>query len=125
AWAAWTFTDVARQARQLASERYVAPERSMPPALSNIDYPTYESIRQKPESWLWSDSASPFRVELYHVGMHYTAPVALNVVDSNGVHPVRYDAGQFDFGDIDFDHSTLEGSGIAGFRVRYPINEPG
>jgi len=123
--ASWTFADVAKQAKQLASERYTAPERAMPAALSNIDFAAYESIRQKPEAWLWGDTASPFRIELYHVGMHYTAPVALNIVDADGVRPVRYDHGQFDFGDIAFDQSSLEGSGIAGFRVRYPINEPG
>lgn len=121
---AFAFADVVDQARTLAAERYVAPVRSAPESLTAIDYATYQSLRHKPEAWIWRDSATPFRIELHHVGMQYSAPVELNIIDSAGVTPVRYDPAQFDFGTLAFDPATLDGSGIAGFQVRFPASGP-
>ncbi len=114
------FGDVAERARELATQSFEPPPRALPAELSELNFDTWRAITHRPEHWLWRDAAHGIEVQLEHVGMFYTAPVRLNLVQDGEVLPVSYDAASFDMGGVEFDPDDLDtGSGIAGFSLRH------
>lgn len=119
---AFTFFDVIKRARALAAERYVPPGNKVPEALRSLKFGQYQQIQQKRDAHVWGNDNLPFQVKLNHIGMQFTTPVKIHVVDTEGVHELAYDPQQFDFGDLNIDKDALQGLGLAGFRVLHPIN---
>ncbi|TSH98191.1 glucan biosynthesis protein G [Verticiella sediminum] len=122
---AFTYDDVVKRARELVDERYAAPPANpIPDILRNLKFGGYQEIQQKREFYLWNDSANAFQVKLNHPGMQFGTPVNVNIVDEQGVHEVKYDPTQFEFGKLEVDPANLQGLGVAGFRVLNAINSP-
>ncbi len=111
------FNHVVERARELATQSFTAPPRAMPTELSELSFDDWQKIEHRHEHWL--PLGNSHVVQLEHVGMFYTAPVQLNLVQNGSVQPVAYDAASFDFAGLEFDPADLEGgSGIAGFNLR-------
>jgi glucans biosynthesis protein len=112
---------VAARARALAAEPYEESQR-VPAWARELSYDEWRDIRFRPERALWRREGLPFQVHLFHPGRYYDRPVALNIVDMQGVHPVPFESTWFDYGSRA--EPRPEGLGYAGFRLHYPINQP-
>jgi glucans biosynthesis protein len=117
------FDDVTAKAQGLAKESYQDPSGQMPAWLGQITYDQWRDIRFRPERALWKDKRSPFQVQFFHPGLYYDRPVAMNVVDDNGVRPVAFSPNDFDYGSNDFASRVPQNLGYAGFRIHTPIKK--
>ncbi len=122
--AAFGFDDVIARARKLAQEPFQAPPPAVPRWLLDITYDQWRDIRFRPEDALWRDSRSPFQVQFFHPGLYYDRVVAINVVNSSGVHPVPFSPSQFDYGKNNFASKVPQNLGYAGLRLHYPLKTP-
>jgi glucans biosynthesis protein len=118
--AAFDLEDVTTQARALAGKPFREP-RKVPRWLLDIGYDAWRDIRFRPERALWAEGGSPFTVQFFHPGLFYDRPVAIHVVDADGVRPVPFSPGHFDYGRNEFASRIPQDLGYAGFRVHYPI----
>ncbi|MFP3341886.1 glucan biosynthesis protein G [Halomonas sp. SIMBA_159] len=119
------FQQVVERAKQLAATPYQAPEASLPEALQALTYDDYRQIRFNPERAYWRDEA-PFSLQLFHSGFLFQTPVTLNRIENGEVVPLDFTADDFRYdGEASelLEHD-LSGSGHAGFRLHYPINNP-
>jgi glucans biosynthesis protein len=57
--------------------------------------------------------------------MQFSTPVKINEIADGSVREMPYDPTCFDFGDLHFDADQTSKLGWAGFRLLYPINQPG
>ncbi|WP_260579127.1 glucan biosynthesis protein [Vreelandella populi] len=117
------FNRVIERAQALAKEDYQAPEESLPPALKGISYDTYRQIRFAPEQAYWREE-SPFNLQLFHSGFLFQTPVTLNIIDNGEISPLPFSTDDFQYDDDAkalLEHD-LSGSGHAGFRLHYPLN---
>jgi glucans biosynthesis protein len=108
-------------ARQLASQPFKKPDKSLPSELQNLDYDHYRSIRFRPDRALWRGEDLPFQVQLFHRGFIYTDRVDIFVVSEGRARPVTYSPSYFDFGKVKPppENSNI---GFAGFRLHALIN---
>jgi glucans biosynthesis protein len=116
--------DVAAQALGLASESFQAPPETVPEWLASATYDQWRDIRFRPEHSLWRSLGLPFQVQFFHPGYNYQRIVRVNVVDAAGIHPLRFEPAQFDYGRNDFAAKVSPELGYAGLRVHAPIKTP-
>jgi glucans biosynthesis protein len=114
---AFGFDDVDRRAKA-AAEASFAPAKALPRELQNLQYDQYRDIRYKPDRSLWRDAKLPFEIAFFHQGWHFEQAVRVNEVTASGVHEVKFDPDQFDYGANKVDKQPLKGLGYAGFRVQ-------
>ena len=126
---AFSLDDVTARAKALADKSYVAPVSNLTPAFAKMQFGDYIKIQPRRETFEWNDQATPFRLGFYHQGMQFSTPVKINEIVGTGsnakIDEIKYDSRRFDFGDLKLDRSATHNLGYAGFRVLYPINEPG
>ncbi|RZL68344.1 MAG: glucan biosynthesis protein G [Variovorax sp.] len=122
---AFSLDDVAARARELANAAYVAPVSNLPPVFSSMQFADYQKLQPRLDRFEWRDQQTPFKLNFYHQGMQFNAPVKINEVSGDQVAEIKYDAARFDFGDLSFDKEATSQLGYAGFRVLYPINQDG
>ena len=117
---------VESKARALARRDYVPPSTSLPAGLAHLDYRQYQSIRFRPQAALWRGE-TPFEIQLLHQGSLFRESVRIHVLDDERVVEMRFDADLFDYEDPAADVSEEEGAdlGYSGFRIHYPLNDPG
>jgi len=122
----FSLNDVSDRARALAARPYVAPVSNLPPVFANMQFADYMKIQPRSDRFEWRDQGTPFRLNFYHQGMQFNAPVRINeIYDTGKVREIAYDPERFDFGDLGFDKDATRQLGYAGFRVLYPINQDG
>src|SRR5690606_5920365 len=118
------FDQIVDKARTMAGQPYRGGgEPDLPDALDALDYQGYRDIRFRKEQALWRDAAA-FNVEFFHPGFLYRHPVTIHEVAAGQVRTLPFDAGMFDYGK----HGPLElpaDLGFAGFRLHFPIHDPG
>ena len=117
---AFGFADVVAKAEALAGKDYQAPTPA-PEFLRTLSYPDYQSIRFKPEASLWRSGRSRFQVMMIPPGSFYAHAVKLNVVDSEGVHPLAFDKTDFDYPNPELAKRIPADLGYAGFKLTYPL----
>lgn len=118
---AFGFKDVSEKAKALAGEKYQRPAQA-PDFLKNLSYSDYQSIRFKPEESLWRSGKSQFQVMMIPQGSFYSHAVQLNVVDSEGVHPMGFDKTRFDYPNPELAKRIPADLGYAGFKLTYPLS---
>jgi len=120
-------TFVRDRARDLAATEYSPPAATLPPDLAALDYEAYRSIRFREEASLWRGKA-PFEVQLFHPGFLYDEPVRIHVVEGDSVSELPFDRSRFTYegpaGALS-ETAASAGVGYSGFRVHFPLNEPG
>ncbi len=121
---AFSLDDVTQQARALVDKPYAAPVSNLPPVFSGMQFADYQKMQPRTDRFEWRDQPTPFRLNFYHQGMHFNAPVRINEITDQGVQEIKYDPERFDFGNLNFDKGATSQLGYAGFRVLYPINQP-
>jgi len=122
---AFSLDDVSARARVLMSQPYVAPASNLPPVFSQMQFADFQKIQPRTERFAWRNQSTPFKLNFYHQGMHFNAPVRINEIVGDEVQEIRYEPDRFDFGDLKFDKRATGQLGYAGFRVMYPINRDG
>jgi periplasmic glucans biosynthesis protein len=122
--AAFDFDNVVDQAQKLAQEPFQESKGQVPDWLLKLTYDQWRNIRFRPEQALWRKRPSKFQVQFFHPGLYYDRVVTINVVDSAGVHPLKFSPSQFDYDKNDFASKVPQDLGYAGFRLHYPINTP-
>ncbi|MDB5877460.1 MAG: mdoG [Variovorax sp.] len=122
---AFSLDDVTARAKALVDKPYVAPVSNLPPVFSSMQFADYQKMQPRGDRFEWRDQQTPFKLNFYHQGMHFNAPVRINEISEAGVNEIKYDADRFDFGNLTFDKGATRALGYAGFRVLYPINQAG
>ena len=122
---AFTFADVQARAQDLARSPYAATP-SVPEFLTKLSYADWHAIRFRPEKAVWAAEELPFNIQLFHTGLYYDRPVAINTFDSTTVTPLSFDPSMFQYGSEALARQSAEtkGLGFAGFRIHYPLNRP-
>ncbi|MGO3004113.1 MAG: glucan biosynthesis protein, partial [Halomonas sp.] len=129
------FSAVIERAQQLAENTYQAPEETLPDALRDISYDTYRQIRFDPENAYWKEE-SPFNLQLFHSGFLFQTPITLNVIENDviendGIEIENDSVVSLPFSSENYNYEgnaealkeqDLSGSGHAGFRLHYPLN---
>jgi glucans biosynthesis protein len=115
---------VAARAKALAERAFEDPTGRVPRWLLEISYDEWRQIRFRPTQALWRSRRLPFTVQFFHPGLFYDRPVAVHVVDADGVHPVAFSPSQFDYGENHFASKVPQDLGYAGLRLHYPIKTP-
>lgn len=122
---AFSLDDVTARAKALVEKPYAAPVSNLPPVFSSMQFADYQKMQPRGDRFEWRDLQTPFKLNFYHQGMHFNAPVRINEISDTGVNEIRYDPDRFDFGNLSFDKGATSALGYAGFRVLYPINQAG
>jgi periplasmic glucans biosynthesis protein len=122
-----TLDYVAQKAEQRARKPFHSPRADLPDFLraDKLDYDKYREIEFRHEKALWSADNLPFRVEFFHPGYLYEEPVRINEFTLNAVQPVRFVPDFFNYRSLHFEKRIPADTGYAGFRLLYPLNEPG
>ncbi|HEY0972893.1 MAG TPA: glucan biosynthesis protein D [Solimonas sp.] len=107
------------KARALAAAPYADLPPKLPKTLDQISWDDYQKLRFKRDQALWvKDKKSPFRIEMFHLGLFFKQPVHIYEVVDGMARAIEYDQSQFDtkgtkVGKIPHD------LGYAGFRVQH------
>ena len=119
---AFDFETVRGLARSLSQQPYRAPEKSVPDFLLKLDYDSHRDIRFKPARSIWRDKGLPFQLQLFHLGLFFNRPVAINLVEKGVARPFDFDPSLFDYGRNQFPEPLSPDLGYAGVRVHNRIN---
>ena len=120
---AFDFSDVVKDAEQLAGKAFQKPESNLPKELRSLSDDQYWNIRFKPDKAYWRGTRLPFELEFFPEGRQYDLPVKINEITAEGVRAIKFDPDLFDYGAIKIDPNSLRGLGFAGFHVRYAAND--
>jgi periplasmic glucans biosynthesis protein len=111
------------QAHWLASSAYQPPKDALPPAMAKLSYDQYQAIRFRGDHALWGDAGLEFRLQFFHVGRNFTAPVHLYEVIDGQSREIIYDPAMFDWEKSGVDPALMKDyMGFAGFRVQFVTN---
>jgi glucans biosynthesis protein len=118
---------VAQRALERAKQPFHSPRADLPKVLrqENLDYDKYREIRFRRDKALWAADNLPFRIEFFHPGYLYQEPVHINEFSLLHTQPIRFVQDFFDYGKLDIANQIPAKTGYAGFRVLYPLNQPG
>lgn len=107
------------QARHLAGQPYQSPKITLPKAIQDLSWDQYQSIRYKADKAIWADDpGATFRLQFFHLGLHYHTPVKMYEVTDGQAREIVYRTDLFDFDNTGIDATGLpRGLGFAGFRV--------
>ena len=117
--------EVTVRARALADAPYVAAVSNLPDVFSKMQFLDYQKIQPRRDRFAWAGLGTPFQLAFYHQGMQFNTPVKINEIVDGLAQEIPYDPDRFDFGDLHIDRDQTSKLGWAGFRVLYPINQPG
>ncbi|MFO1161924.1 MAG: glucan biosynthesis protein [Reyranellaceae bacterium] len=115
-----TFEGVEKMAAKLAAEPFQEPA-SIDGDMRRLDYDRYRALRARPDTALWHEGTSPFRVEFFPAGFIYEKPVQIFVVDGGATTPLAIGPDLFDFSDTGLKEPP-EKVELAGFRLLHPLN---
>jgi len=119
------FEDLADRARERAQRPYRVPDRSLVAGAAALDYTEYRDIRFREARTFWRDKA-PFEVQLFHPGGASDVPVRVHLVEEGRSRRLPFDGELFTYGDVVGEAPEMvDGSGFAGFKLLFPMNEPG
>ncbi|WP_338529512.1 glucan biosynthesis protein G [Nitratireductor thuwali] len=122
----FSFDGLSAAMKERASQPYEEPSATLPDALAELTYDQHRAIRFKPDLAEWRDEAA-FELQAFHPGWLFKQPVKLNVVEAGKALPLDIDSNRFVY-DKPLDPEAFKGielPGVAGFRLHYPLNNPG
>lgn len=118
---AFGFEQVVQQAQQLARQPYKPPPQ-VAPRYRKLSFDQWNGIQYRADKALWPNTR--FRVQLRPAGYLFTHPVAIHLVDAQGVHTLPFQAGRFAYDPNQVGGPLPPDLGYAGLRLLYPINQP-
>lgn len=121
---AFDFNDVLKEAQKLAKQPFDDGYKKVPESLRKLEFAKWAMINPIPEKAVWAEEDLPFRVEFFHVGMQFSQPVSISVIDGNQVLPIHFSKDYFDYGQSGVRDLVPEDVGFAGFRLKTPLHKP-
>jgi periplasmic glucans biosynthesis protein len=120
-----TFDYVIGLARERAAKPFQQPKADFPEEFrgEKLNYDTYREIEFRHDRALWLKEELPFRLEFFHPGYLYQAPVKINEFNTTHSQPIRFVQDFFTYGNLKFDKRIPADSGYAGFRLLYRLND--
>jgi glucans biosynthesis protein len=120
---AFDFAWLKGQAHFLAGNAYQDVKEPLPAAMAGLSYDQYQSIRFRPDHSLWGDAGLAFRLQFFHVGRTFSAPVHVYEVLDGQSREIVYDPSMFEWNQSGVDPATMKDhAGFAGFRVQFVTN---
>lgn len=119
-----TFDAILQKARERAEKPFKSPKTEMPDVLKNLNYDSYREIQFRHDKALWAADGLPFRLEFYHPGYLYDAPVHLREFNATHAQPIRFVQDFFEYGKVKLDKRIPSETGYAGFRLLNRLNDP-
>lgn len=120
---AFDYAALKGQARALAAKPHVPPGKLAPPALANLDYDQYQSIRFRREQALWAKDERGFRIEFFHMGRGFKEPVRMYEILDGQAREINYRPELFDLSRSGVDQRVLSHDlAFAGFRIHGATN---
>jgi periplasmic glucans biosynthesis protein len=120
----FNFDSVRLRAQILAARPYHGQPSPVPDWLRHLDYDQFRDIRFSPVKSWWNREALPFKLQFFHPGFTFDRTVQIYEVADDGPKLIPFSADYFDYG-----HNQVgplpPTMGYAGFRIHYPLNEPG
>ena len=120
------FDSLSEQARQRATEPYVAADRTLPEALAKLDYDGYRKVVYLPEAVIWEDRDDlDYRLRLYHRGGIFPEKVPIYIVEGGESFEVPYEVNRYAWGsgvEQPSPEETGPDFGYAGLLVLSPLN---
>jgi glucans biosynthesis protein len=120
----FTFDMLSDEMRDMAKRPFVERQSVLPEFISNLDYDQYRMIASKTDRAL---GAGAFRFHPFHLGWLFNQPVDIFELSAGMARPVVFTVDDFNYWNPDMAtqaaHAALPG--IAGFRLNYPLNQPG
>ncbi len=107
------------QARQLAQQEYAPRPEFTEQQVPGFDYVGYSGIRYRREKRIWSDTDTPFRLELFHPGLYYRKPVALYLVEDGEARRIAFDKALYAYADAALKGEISDEADYVGFRAFY------
>ncbi len=117
---AFDANSVRQLARALAQAPFKPPDK-LRPALKDISYDQYRTIRFRPDRALWRGEGLPFEVQFFHRGFIFLDTIDVYEVSEGRARLITYSPDLFDFGKLPPPGSDSN-LGFAGFRLHSPIN---
>ena len=111
-------------AQEIAKKPYVEEKIEMPAGFDVSTYDQYRDIRFNTERSIWRGEEHKFSFDLFHSGFLFNRPVDIHVVENGQQAKLNYDPSVFIFGPKVKPPDGKADLHYAGFRVRYPINNP-
>lgn len=116
------FDYVSELARELADQRYRAPE-PVPEFLMEFDYDAYRKIRYDSTKAMWKDEGLPFALGFFHPGFLYGDRVKVNEFTPTHAQQVRFLKTFFEYDDQELREALPSSLDYAGFRVSYAVDK--
>jgi periplasmic glucans biosynthesis protein len=108
------------QAHYLAANPFQPSKDVLPPAMAALGYDQYQSLRFRTDHSLWGEAGLAFRLQFFHVGRGFSAPVHLYEVQDGQAREIVYDPSMFEFDKSGIDPGLMrDKAGFAGFRVQF------
>ena len=114
------FDNVIEKARELSRESHTAPA-VIPRFMRDIGHEAYRNIRFDPARSLWRENDSRFQIQMISAGHVYAHPVAINIIEAQGVRRVPYQKTNYSFGNADLERRVPADLGHAGFQIAWPL----
>ena len=118
------YEDVVQRARDVATVPFDATPPQLPAPIANLDFDSWRDIRFRSDKAFFQSPGSLFQLQLFHLGFNFKRPIVVNIVHDGMPAPIPYSPSLFDFGRTKIDKPLPVGTGFAGFRLHYPLNDP-
>jgi len=122
---AFSLDDVAARARAMSQQAWKPASDTIAPALADLSYDDYRSIRFRPDHALWRDAGLPFELQFFHAGRGFRTPLKLHEIALGQPRALTIPRSSFDYGRAAKLVPSRGAADIAGFRVHYPIRQAG
>ena len=118
------YSYVCQQAQSASQESYSAPQ-IIDNNLTSAEFGqiTFNSARD-----LWREGNLPYRLEFFHLGYNYNAPITLNEFKGSYSQELRFTNDLFNFGNLSqprIDYAKGLDEGYSGFKILCQLNRPG
>lgn len=118
------FDDVLGRAQALVEAPFEDPAPRLPAPFDSLDYDAWRDIRFKNDHALFANVNGGFRLETFHLGFLYRRAVTVNTIRDGIAAPIPYSPAMFDYGRVKLEKAPAVNTGFAGFRLRFPLNDP-
>lgn len=115
---AFGLPEVAAKAKQLSQKPYKKPEE-VPQKFQKLSFDQWDSIKLRSNAKLWPNNN--FNVKFRPAGYLYKYPVKIDVINTQGVHPVRFSPQMFKYSKKKLGTDLPKNLGFAGFQILYPL----
>ncbi|WP_186312418.1 glucan biosynthesis protein [Cereibacter sediminicola] len=121
----FSFDWLTEEMRVAATQPHVEPA-NLTGFLGDLHYDDYRLINFRNDRSRWADTDSMFRIQAFHLGWLFGAPVRLFDVTDGFIHEVQFSTDDFEYRNELATRvaAHVDLPGVAGFRLNFPLNRP-